>query len=85
VVPFLFDQPFWGARTHALGVGPAPIPQKSLTAGRLAHAIHTATTDSRIRQRARACGEVIRAEDGIANAVKAIERYLGAPGSADRE
>lgn|GEM_PF-176245 len=26
VVPFAFDQPFWGARLQALGVGPAPIP-----------------------------------------------------------
>ncbi len=85
VVPFLFDQPFWGARVQALGVGPAPIPQKDLTAGRLAHAIHVATTDARMRQRARACGEAIRAEDGIANAVSAIERYLGAPRPADKE
>src|SRR5690606_35862025 len=46
VVPFLFDQPFWGARIEALGVGPAPIPRKQLTAARLAGAIHRAVSDA---------------------------------------
>ncbi|MFN8418241.1 MAG: hypothetical protein U0528_03190 [Anaerolineae bacterium] len=26
IVPFFGDQPFWGQRTAALGVGTAPIP-----------------------------------------------------------
>ncbi|CAL8160506.1 unnamed protein product [Prunus armeniaca] len=26
IVPFFGDQPFWGQRVHAIGVGPAPIP-----------------------------------------------------------
>jgi sterol 3beta-glucosyltransferase len=52
IVPFAFDQFFWGARVHALGLGPAPIPRKQLTAARLAGAIHKAVTDPGIRQRA---------------------------------
>ena len=39
IVPFVFDQPFWGARVRALGLGPDPIPHKYLTADRLASAI----------------------------------------------
>ncbi len=31
VVPFTMDQPFWGLRVAALGVGPQPIPRKRLT------------------------------------------------------
>jgi sterol 3beta-glucosyltransferase len=79
VLPFLFDQPFWGARIHALGLGPAPIPQKKLTAERLARAITTAVTDANLRQRAGQAGAAIRAEDGVGKAVNAIERILGAP------
>jgi sterol 3beta-glucosyltransferase len=79
IVPFVFDQPFWGARIKALGLGPEPIPQKNLTADRLAHAIKIAVTDSGMQQRANACGAAIRAEDGIGNAVKIIKRTLGAP------
>ncbi|MEW1917672.1 hypothetical protein [Microbacterium sp. NPDC080005] len=35
VVPFIADQPFWGARVHAGGLGPAPIRQIDLTAAQL--------------------------------------------------
>lgn len=79
ILPFAFDQSFWGARVKALGLGPSPIPQKQLTAGRLARAINAAVTDRDMGQRARACGEAIRAEDGAGNAVEAVRRYLGGP------
>ena len=38
-VPYGADQPFWGRRLHALGVGPAPIPYGKVTAEKLAAAI----------------------------------------------
>ncbi len=80
VVPFVMDQPFWGARLNALGLGPVPIPIKKLTAQGLAAAIHTAVTDSAMRRRAAACGDAIRAEEGVGNAVQVIRDCLGAPG-----
>jgi sterol 3beta-glucosyltransferase len=74
-----FDiQPFWGKRVKALGVGPEPIPRKKLTADKLAHAIRVAVTHPRIKQRAAALGEAIRAEDGVGNAVNIVKQYLGA-------
>jgi sterol 3beta-glucosyltransferase len=79
VLPFVFDQPFWGARISALGLGPAPIPQKKLTADRLATAMWEAITNPKIRQRAQIVGEAIRAENGVANAVRIVEQYLGKP------
>lgn len=39
IVPFIADQPFWAARLHARGLSPAPIPQRRLTAARLAAAL----------------------------------------------
>lgn len=85
VVPFNFDQPFWGARIKALGLGPTPISQKRLTAARLADAIRIAVTDPGIRQRAGACGAAVRAENGVANALKIIQRYFGEPGTGARK
>jgi UDP:flavonoid glycosyltransferase YjiC (YdhE family) len=79
VVPFILDQPFWGARIKAMGLGPEPIPRKQLTADRLAHAIDLAVAHAEIRQRAQACGRAIRAEDGVGNAVELVTRYLGMP------
>jgi UDP:flavonoid glycosyltransferase YjiC (YdhE family) len=87
IVPFVLDQAFWGARVRALGLGPDPIPQKRLTADRLAEAIRTAITDASMRQRAQRCGAAVRAEDGIANAVNAVRRHFGEPknGESERE
>jgi UDP:flavonoid glycosyltransferase YjiC (YdhE family) len=79
IVPFVLDQPFWGARVRAMGLGPQPIPQKKLTADRLAEAIRVAVTDRGMKQRARACGAAIRAENGVDNAVNIIQDILGAP------
>jgi sterol 3beta-glucosyltransferase len=80
IVPFVLDQPVWGARIQALGLGPKPTPQKKLTAVRLAEAIRIAVSDSGMRQRAIAYGTAVRAEDGTGNAVKVIKKYLGEPG-----
>jgi UDP:flavonoid glycosyltransferase YjiC (YdhE family) len=89
ILPFAFDQPFWGARLKALGLGPDPIPQKNLTADRLAQAIQKAVTDPGMKGRAKACGETIRAQDGAGNAVRIITRHLahhlGKSGAGERE
>jgi sterol 3beta-glucosyltransferase len=85
IVPFAFDQPFWGARLKALGLGPDPIPQKALTADRLAHAITTAITDPGMKGRAYSLGVAIRAEDGLSNAVKIIKQYLEGSGVGERK
>jgi sterol 3beta-glucosyltransferase len=74
LVPFFGDQPFWGQRIADLGVGPAPIPRKKLTAERLTQAIQQAVTDQTMRQRAADLGTKIQNEDGIAGAVAVIQR-----------
>jgi len=79
IVPFVLDQPFWGARIKALGLGPDPLPQKKLTADRLANAISSAVTDRRMRQRASEYGATLRTENGVDNAVKIVKRYFGEP------
>ena len=76
IVPFFMDQPFWGQRVAALGVGPEPNPQARLTVERLAAAIEVAAADRDTRGRARSLGALIRAEDGLARAVEAIIRHV---------
>jgi len=78
IVPHMADQPFWGARIHALGAGPRPIPRNKLTPKRLAAALLEATGDPRVRASAQALAEKIRGEDGAANAAAIIDRHLGA-------
>ena len=76
LIPFLGDQPFWGKHVHDLGVSARPIPRKKLSAERLAAAIQQITTNTAMHKRAAALGAKIRAEDGVANAVKIISESL---------
>jgi len=78
ILPFMMDQPFWGERVRALGVGPEPIPMKKLTAERLANAIEAAVSQPEIKRRAASLGEAIRAEDGVGNAIEILRECLGA-------
>jgi sterol 3beta-glucosyltransferase len=74
ICPVVGDQPFWGRRVAALGVGPSPIARRQLTAGRLADAIRNAVSNTEVCQRAEALGARIRAEDGVGRAVAQITR-----------
>jgi UDP:flavonoid glycosyltransferase YjiC (YdhE family) len=76
VVPFLFDQFYWGRRISALGVGPGPIPHKGLSPRLLAEALTQAVSDGRMRERAAKLGERIRSEGGVHAAVDVIRRYV---------
>jgi sterol 3beta-glucosyltransferase len=76
VTPYFGDQPFWGQRVAALGVGPVPIPRKKLTAENLAGAVKQAVTDGSMRDRAARLGSAIRSEDGLACAVDVISRIM---------
>jgi UDP:flavonoid glycosyltransferase YjiC (YdhE family) len=73
VVPYFFDQPFWGRRIQDLGAGPAPVPRKRLDAERLAAAVRAAVLDPLLRSRAAEIGARIRAENGVARAVEVLE------------
>jgi sterol 3beta-glucosyltransferase len=76
VVPFLADQPFWGRRVHELGVGPAPLPQRQLTAESLHARLAMLVSTPSYRQRAADLGARIRDEDGTGEAVRVLERLV---------
>ncbi len=76
VVPFSWDQPFWGERISELGLGSRPVPRKKLTAAALSRAIRSCLDTPVIRHKASATGKVVLGEAGVFKAVKIIERYL---------
>jgi UDP:flavonoid glycosyltransferase YjiC (YdhE family) len=78
VVPFTSDQPFWGRRVHRLGVGPKPVRRWRLTARALERAVRQAVEDRRMAAAAAALGRIIRAEDGVGDAVNRIVRRAAA-------
>jgi sterol 3beta-glucosyltransferase len=76
VVPFSFDQHFWGDRVAKMGVGPRPLPYPKLTAQSLAAAITQAIGDPGMRERAAGLGANIQQEQGTAQALEHIHRVL---------
>ncbi|MBE0669210.1 MAG: glycosyltransferase family 1 protein [Anaerolineales bacterium] len=77
IVPFIVDQLFWGNRVKALGAGVEPISAKGLTVDQLAEAIQRAVNDAEMKRMAESIGKMIRSEDGVGNAVRIIQQYLG--------
>jgi UDP:flavonoid glycosyltransferase YjiC (YdhE family) len=76
-VPVQFDAGFWAARLVALGVAPGAVPLRRLTAGNLTQALVRATRDPAFRERARALGARVRAEDGTAAVVERVNALRG--------
>lgn len=78
VIPFGGDQPFWGARVHAAGCGPKPLPRTAMTAPKLAQRLRALTSNESYRAGARALGAQLRQEQGVQNAADLIEREVAA-------
>ncbi len=74
VVWHLGDQPVWGRMVAMLGLGPSPREHRKLTARWLRGAIERMLSDRAMVDRARLLGAKIRAEDGLGEAVRAIEQ-----------
>jgi len=75
VVPFAADQFFWADRLHALGIAPARLAYRDVTAPALGERI-AAASDERMRDRARQIGRAMADERGVANAVARIGALL---------
>ncbi|CAI5467784.1 unnamed protein product [Closterium sp. Yama58-4] len=75
VIPFFGDQPFWGARVHAAGVGPEPIPIGSLTLDKIVAAIEFMIRDEVVAAAKELAGKIAK-EDGVDGAVEAFHKHL---------
>ncbi|XP_059297917.1 sterol 3-beta-glucosyltransferase UGT80A2-like [Lycium ferocissimum] len=75
IVPFFGDQPFWGERVHARGVGPSPIPADQFTLDKLVDAIKF-MLDPQVKERSVELAKAMENEDGVTGAVKAFFKQL---------
>lgn len=73
IKPFFGDQFFFATRVEDLGVG---LWLERITGNELGKALWIATHDERMRRKAGRLGEVVRAEDGVGTAIKALYRDL---------
>uniref|UniRef100_A0A2N9IY61 Erythromycin biosynthesis protein CIII-like C-terminal domain-containing protein n=1 Tax=Fagus sylvatica TaxID=28930 RepID=A0A2N9IY61_FAGSY len=75
IVPFFGDQPFWGERVNARGVGPPPIPIDEFTLLKLVDAINF-MLEPKVKERAVELAKAMENEDGVTGAVKAFFKHL---------
>lgn len=73
VVPFLFDQFYWGDRTAALGAGPAPLPFRFMNSDNLSKKIMDLVENNAYRSGAEALASELQKENGVEQAVKIIQ------------
>ncbi|CAK9784835.1 unnamed protein product [Cutaneotrichosporon oleaginosum] len=74
ILPTVADQYFWARHMADIGVAKHELRMHNLDMKKLRAAIAFADTDE-AQERARALGEKMRKEDGVATAVKAIEAF----------
>jgi UDP:flavonoid glycosyltransferase YjiC (YdhE family) len=75
VIPFAGDQFFWAERLRMAGVAPAAVDGRRPKVEAFVNALEFAATD-RVRNHARLLRETMRAENGVVNAVVALERTV---------
>lgn len=76
VVAHILDQYFWGRELKRLGVAPTPLERRTVTPEKLGREIRRVLNSPAMADRAKNLGEKLRAEDGVAQAVKIIGRAL---------
>jgi vancomycin aglycone glucosyltransferase len=73
ITPQVLDQFRWGARVFELGIGPRPLPMRTLSSERLSEAIRQAVDSHDMRARARVVAAELADADGIGLTADAVE------------
>lgn len=79
ICPFAMDQPFWGWRAHALGVGPEPLPAARWSVQALATALKDVSENPVYRNNAQSLAAKIAQENGLKAAVDVVQMEFGPP------
>jgi len=75
IIDFFADQPFWGNCVNKIGVGPRPLPYRSLREDDLIDSVKYALSD-KVMERAEEIAESVRLESGVEEAVKVVEKVF---------
>lgn len=77
VLPFFFDQSFWGNWLRRRSLGPTPLSHRGLSASALVAALAEALDSPSVHANLASLSEALRAEDGAERAASVIEATLG--------
>lgn len=83
VVAHTGEQRFWGFELQRIGVAPAVVPKRRLTADALARRVRQVLDSSEMRLRAKAAADIMRNENGVNTAVELINSKFRPPASGE--
>ncbi|MBP2329155.1 O-mycaminosyltylonolide 6-deoxyallosyltransferase [Kibdelosporangium banguiense] len=78
-IPAFGDCPFWAGQVHDLGVAAKPVPYRKFTVERLDESLKVVLNDDAMRRRAAEVSALVRAEDGLGDAVRILEDWVARP------
>ncbi|MDD2648187.1 MAG: glycosyltransferase [Eubacteriales bacterium] len=78
VIPFGGDQPFWGERIYAMGLGPKPLYRTKLSASRVQARLDSLINSDEFSMNAKKAAEKLAKENGVTVAADIIESSVGA-------
>ncbi len=78
IVPFNYDQPFWGRQVYRIGAGPKPIPKQKLSAENLALAIQSSVEDKKMMKTVITIRNKMDLEDGTGYSIRVIKEFMSA-------
>jgi sterol 3beta-glucosyltransferase len=76
IIPFFFDQLFWGRQLATLGVGPEPVIKRRLSVDGLALSLKDALDNKTYQNRLQALSKQINDENGVGCVVDTFHREL---------
>jgi sterol 3beta-glucosyltransferase len=76
IIPFFFDQWFWGNRLHSLGAGVKPVQKRWLTVESMASLLDVILDNRVIRKRLYSLSRQVNREDGVGVAVGLIQQLI---------
>lgn len=79
VVAHISEQEHWGQELRRIGIAGKPLKRRSLTAKRLSKQLVSLRGAPEMAARAEAISAAMARENGVAEAVKLIHQYFGAP------
>lgn len=78
VIPHISEQEHWGRELRRMGLAGSPIKRRSLTPAKLASELASVLGRPQVRTKAQAVARAMAHENGVALAVRLIDREFGA-------
>jgi len=76
IIPFAYDQTFWGAQFYQQGIAPEPIANQKVTIKRLQQGLEQLLYNQKLKNKVQAVSVEMQGKNGVEQAIKLLEPFL---------